>query len=233
MLKRVSFPLTAISMLVFISSIFAADVTAQETRDLNPFTGIGIGISADVFYTPGNTHEIRIEGNQKDIEDLIAKVENGYLKLNYKDLRVKRSKLAIYISSKELDKVGFSGSGKFISEKAIATEEMSIALSGSGTILFTSLKAEEVDIKISGSGDIVIEKGSTEEADLKISGSGKFLAEEFEVSEFSVAISGSGGCKITVKEELDVRISGSGNVYYHGNPQLNSTSSGSGKVRSL
>lgn len=232
-MKRVFVSITAISLFFLSACFFPGELNAQETRDLEIFTGIGIGISADVYYTPGNSHEIRIEGNSRDVKDLITKVEDGYLKLKYKDYRVKRSKLTVYITSKELDKVGFSGSGDFKSDKPVSSEEMSIAISGSGSVLFAVLNAEELDVKISGSGDVIIEKGNAEELDVKISGSGKVIAEYFETSEFSVGISGSGSVKITVTEELDARISGSGNVYYHGDPQINSSSSGSGKVKSF
>ena len=223
----------AFGFLVLFSGFCASVVYAQETRDLNPFTGIGIGIHADVYYTMGNSHEIKIEGDPQDMEDLITKVENGMLHLKYEDWRISRSKLTIYITSKELDKVSLSGSGKFIADQKINSEEMSLSVSGSGDLNFSNLFVEELDVKISGSGNAIIEKGTAEEADLKISGSGKFLAEGFEVSEFSAAISGSGSCKITVTGELESRISGSGSIYYHGNPQINSSISGSGKVKSL
>jgi hypothetical protein len=232
-MKRVIQSLAALSLLLLITGLYVSDVAAQETRDLSTFTGIGIGISADVYYTPGDSHEIKIEGDSKDVEDLKTWVENGMLKMKFEDWRIKRSKLTIYITSKDLDKVSLSGSGKFISDKAITSEEMSLAVSGSGNIQFAMLTVEEMDVKISGSGNAHIDKGTAEEVDVKISGSGKFLAEAFEVSEFSGAISGSGSIKITVIEELEARISGSGSVHYHGDPQINSTSSGSGKVRSL
>lgn len=233
MMKKAIESLTALILLFLISSFSATNITAQETRDLDPFTGIGIAISADVFYTPGNGHKITIEGNSKDVKDLITKVENGYLKLKYDDWKMKRSKLTIYITSKELDKVGLSGSGDFKSDKPVSSEEMTIAISGSGTVLFTSLEAEEVDVKISGSGDAILEKGRAEEVEVKISGSGKVLAEYFETSEFSAGISGSGSVRMTVIDELEARTSGSGSIYYHGRPQVNSSSSGSGKVKSL
>jgi hypothetical protein len=232
-MKRVLVPITTICFLLLGSGILATSLIAQETRELKPFDGIGIGISADVFYSKGSAHEIKIEGNEKDVKDLITKVDDGYLKLKYDDWKTKRSKLTIYITSSELEKVSLSGSGKFRTDESISSEEMTIAISGSGSILFTSLQCEEVEVKISGSGNVILEKGKAEEMDVRLSGSGKVLAEHFETSEFSAAISGSGGCKITVSEELEARISGSGSVHYHGDPQINSSASGSGKVRSF
>ena len=229
-MKRIIFPMAAMLVLLLGCSFTFPGSPGEDVRQLDSFDGIGISISADVYYTQGNTHEIRIEGNDKDVNDLITKVEDGFLKVKYNDWKIRRSKLTIYITSKELEAVKISGSSHFSVDKPIASDEMELAMSGSGGIAFAELVSEEVDVKISGSGDISLDDGSSDELDVRISGSGKLLAENFEVSEVSVSISGSGGVKITCKDELDVRISGSGKVNYHGDPRVNSVSSGSGKT---
>jgi len=232
-MKRFIFPLAAL-LIVFLGSSFISPAMATEDiRQLDSFDGIGISISADVYYIQGDKHEISIEGDDRDVEELITEVRDGFLKVKYNDWRIKRSKLTIYITSKELESVKMSGSGQFNMDKPLSSEEMELAISGSGDISFTQLKAEEVDVKISGSGDIYLESGSAEELDVKISGSGKLMAETFKVSECGVSISGSGGVKITCTDELESRISGSGKVHYHGDPRVNSTSSGSGKTASF
>jgi hypothetical protein len=228
-MKKAFLSLSAISLLI----LGTVCISAQETRELKPFTGIGIGIDADVYYARGNSHRITIEGNRDDVKDLITEVKDGVLKLRYEDWRVRHSKLTIHITSPELEEISLSGSAKFQVEETLKSDELSISISGSGSVMLSALEGDELEVKISGSGNAMIDKGKADEMDVKISGSGKLMAEYFEVSEFSAAISGSGSCRITVTDELEARISGSGSVYYHGNPQVNSTSSGSGKVRSL
>lgn len=226
--------MVAVLTLLFLNSFMMPDIPKEEVRKLDTFSGIGISISADVYYTPGNAHEIKIEGDAKDVDDLITKVEDGFLQVKYPNSwKSRHSKLTIYITSKELDAVKISGSAKFKSGETVTTDEMDMAMSGSGGILFEKLNADEVDVKISGSGDIDLVSGSADEMEVRISGSGKVNAEKFEVSEFSTSISGSGSVRISVKEELEARISGSGKVYYHGTPRVNSSSSGSGKVVAL
>ena len=73
----------AVLSLLFLNSFMVPDLPKEEVRNLDTFTGIGISISADVYYTPGNTHEIRIEGDAKDVDDLITKVDNGFLQVKY------------------------------------------------------------------------------------------------------------------------------------------------------
>lgn len=227
-------PMMAVLTLLLLNSFAMPDMPKEEVRKLDAFSGIGISISADVYYTPGSKHEIRIEGDADDVDDLITKVENGFLQVKYPPKwKIRRSKLTIYISSKELEAVKISGSAKFRSGDPVNADEMDLAVSGSGDIHFEKLTTDEVGVKISGSGDVFLVKGSADELDTKISGSGKLNAESFEVNEFSAGISGSGSIRITVKEELDARISGSGKVYYHGTPRVNSSSSGSGKVVAL
>lgn len=232
-MKRMIITASAAVLALLVSGFSIASLLADEVRDLEPFDGIGISVNADVFYIQGNTHEIRIEGNDKDIRDLITEVKDDFLQVKYENWRVKHSKLTIYITSRELETVKVSGSADFMVEKPLASDEMELGLSGSGSIKFSKLESDEMDVSISGSGSAEIDAGSADEMDVKISGSGKLLAEGFEVSEFDAAISGSGNVRITVQDELDARISGSGSIHYRGNPRVNSVASGSGKVVAL
>lgn len=223
----------AAAVVIFLGSFSLAIPRADEVRDLAPFDGIGISVSADVFYIQGNTHEIRIEGDESDIKDLITEVRDGFLEVKYENWRTRHSKLTLYITSEELEKVKVSGSADFMVEKSLSADEMELGLSGSGSIKFSELESDEVEVAISGSGNAEIDSGTADEIDIKISGSGKLLAERFEVSECDASISGSGGVRITVEDELNAKLSGSGRVHYRGNPRINSVASGSGKVVAL
>jgi len=234
-MKRTVVSMLAVTILLLANGFTSPDRPKEDVRKLQAFSGIGISVNADVFYAPGNSHEITIEGDARDVDDLITEVENGFLKIRYPNgnWRIKRSKLTIHITSDELEAVKMAGSGLFESDQNITSDEMELAISGSGDIVFKNLAADEVDVRISGSGNVELERGNADELDLRISGSGKLHAEDFEVNEFSAAISGSGNARITAREDLDVRISGSGKVYYHGDPRVNSVSSGSGKAVAL
>ncbi|MEN8230809.1 MAG: head GIN domain-containing protein [Bacteroidota bacterium] len=232
-MKKVVFSITALLVMLLVSSFIIADRAAEDVRKLDSFDGIGISVSADVFYTQGNSHEIRIEGPDRDVNDLITKVKDGFLQVKYENNRFNRSKLTIHITSKELEDVKISGSAHFKADRPVTSDEIDMAISGSGGVLFNKLVSDEIGMKISGSGVVELAGGNADELDVKISGSGKLKAEEFVVSECSATLSGSGSVRITAHDELDARMSGSCKVYYHGDPQVNSISSGSGKVIAL
>ncbi|MEZ5072736.1 MAG: head GIN domain-containing protein [Bacteroidales bacterium] len=232
-MKKMIAPALALALFVLGSGCQTAAQSGSDQRTLEPFTGVGLAISADVYYHTGTACEVKIEGDPADIRDLITEVEDGYLKIRYEDWRTRRSKLTLHITSPGLDGVKVSGSGHFNVEEDLRCEEMELAVSGSGHVNFRGLEAEELEVKISGSGNVNIEGGSAGEMDVKLSGSGRVNAERFSVEEFSGAISGSGGARVTCTEDLEVRISGSGSVEYHGSPRVDAATSGSGKVRSL
>jgi hypothetical protein len=232
-MKKIVIPSVILIALFLFSNFLRAGTSSEEVRQLASFEGIGISVNADVYYIQGNTHEIRIEGNESDVRDLITEVKDGFLQVKYENWRTHHSKLTLYITSKELESVKISGSADFMVDKPLSTEEMELGISGSGGVHFNKLETDEIEVKISGSGSVEIKEGMGDEIDVKLSGSGKLEAEGFEVSECDVAVSGSGSVWITVKDELDAKLSGSGKIYYRGTPRINSVASGSGKVVAL
>jgi len=241
-MKKVILPFLLIALFIIAAGALPS-VTGQneksqtefldEFMNLEPFTAINIGVSADVTYTTGKKHGLTVSGDEDDIEDLIIEVKGKTLSISYPGYRNRHSRLDIHIVSEELESVKISGSAHFIAESTVESDEMELAVSGSGKIIFSELLADEGDVKISGSGGVEIREGEADECDAIISGSGRMKAAGFEVDEFSAKISGSGNCEINAVDELEAVISGSGRVYYNGSPQVNSTISGSGKVKKL
>ena len=134
-MKKVMIPVIAVLTLLFLNSFMMPDIPKEEVRKLDTFSGIGISIHADVYYTTGNAHEIRIEGDADDVDDLITKVEDGFLQVKYPPKwKMRRSKLTLYITSSELEAVKISGSAKFNAEDPVTSDEMEFNVSGSGDI---------------------------------------------------------------------------------------------------
>lgn len=124
-MKKVMITMLAVLSLLFLNSFMMPDLPKEEVRKLDTFSGIGISISADVYYTTGNAHEIRIEGDADDVDDLITRVENGFLQVKYPvGWKMRRSKLTLYITSSELEAVRISGSAKFNAKEAVTSDEM-------------------------------------------------------------------------------------------------------------
>lgn len=203
----------------------------KETRNVSSFTGIHLMIHGDVYFTQGSPQELILESDKDDLEKVETEVDGNNLEIKLKDsYRNFKGKVIVHIKAPVIEEFLISGSGKFIAESAIITDELKIHISGSGDIQIGKLACGNLEGEISGSGNIEI-AGNANNAEFNISGSGRLTTYDLVVLEETISVSGAGNCNINVKEKLNANVSGSGDISYKGRPVINSKSSGSGHIR--
>ena len=210
-------------------SIKGQGPTVEKTLDVDPFKGVGLQFSGDIYLTQGSTQSVRITGQQNIIDNISTDVNDGYWKIKFKTSVRNHDRVKIYITIPELNRAHISGSGNIMTEgKFSNVGDLSVGVSGSGD-LSMDVDARSIVNKISGSGDVEL-RGSADEIDFAISGSGDIEAYNLKANYCKIRISGSGTAKIHAEENLEVKVSGSGDVYYRGKPKVNSRISGSGDL---
>lgn len=202
----------------------------KEERDLSSFTGVSLGIAADVYLTQGSPQKVVIEADENKLDEIETVVKDGVLKIKTEKWNLKLKDVKIWITIPEVEKLLVSGSGSILAETPVNADELVLKVSGSGKLKIPELNGDEIEAAISGSGDVFL-AGTADEMEISISGSGSVLADGLKVDECGIKISGSGSCKIDVTGELDASISGSGKVTYYSNPVIDARVSGSGKIR--
>lgn len=218
---------------IFLFFLLGTTVQAQgtETRTPGSFTQVESGGSWDVFIKKGNKDEVRLVSTNISLDKVITEVDGDELKISLEKGNYEKVGLTVYVTVRNLEGIGTSGSGNMIVESDFGADEFSIGLSGSGKIEMKNILAEEINIGMSGSGSITIAGGSAEEISIGQSGSGKLNALELTGESVKIGKSGSGETYIGATQSLTVSSSGSGNVYYKGNPEDKSiASSGSSRV---
>ena len=226
---------TQIACLLLIAGVVTS--TAQRrTIDVDNFSEISFGLPGTLYLTQGSNESVEIEVDDEDFERIEFVTDGSKLKIRNKRNNSWKNwgnmKVNVYVTMKNIEGIGVSGSGNIVGENRFETDDLDLSVSGSGEMELR-LYSEDVDLNVSGSGRLNLE-GSADRVDVSISGSGKIKGENFEVNVCKASISGSGSIYIFAKKEIDARISGSGSVYYAGNPdRVSSNSSGSGKVRKL
>jgi hypothetical protein len=227
--------LSAFILSISVSSGFAVgQPVVKETRDVKDFTKVSFGVAGNLYINIGPEFKVVLEGEKRDLEDIITEVSGGRLVIKKDNWRFNlNEKVTVYITMPELKGLGVSGSGKAEIKDAVKAEELDLSVSGSGKIFTGDVIVSKLDCGISGSGDIVPSgNGTANKADISISGSGNYEGESFKIGTAEIHISGSGNCSCYVTESLRASVSGSGDVTYGGNPKVDAHVSGSGKVRS-
>jgi hypothetical protein len=221
-----------VATVFFCANSFGQD---RETRDVSGFTQVSFGISGNLFIKTGPQFSLVLEGDKNVLDDIETEVSGNKLVIRKENWRssLRDEKVTVNLTMPQMEGLSVSGSGKAELLTRLESDDLSLAVSGSGKILTTDMDADDLKCAISGSGDIILGgKGSVDDGEISISGSGSFSGEGVEIDHLDIGVSGSGNCVCNVIETLNASVSGSGDVLYSGNPKIDARVSGSGRVRS-
>ncbi len=223
------FAIILVSLVLLSIASFTFAQTTKKTLELPEFKSIYVNSNYTVYVKQTNKQEVTVEALTEIWELTSVKVENGVLLVNVErkpetpnksiwakidDIKLKPT-MKLMVSVKNISELQVNGGGKIISENSIASDYMSLAVSGSGGIDL-DLKGNNLKTEISGSGNVTL-KGYATTNDIIMSGSGSMNAYACELESAKVKISGSGTCEITASASLDAVVLGSGIVKHKGN----------------
>jgi hypothetical protein len=237
------FAIILVSLVLLSIASFTFAQTTKKTLELPEFKSIYVNSNYTVYVKQTNKQEVTVEALTEIWELTTIKVENGVLMVNVErkpenpnksiwakidDIKLKPT-MKLMVSVKNINELQVNGGGKIISENSIASDYMSLAVSGNGGIDL-DLKGNNLKTEISGSGNVTL-KGYATTNDIVMSGSGSMNAFACELESAKVKISGSGNCEISATASLDAVVLGSGTIKHKGNTKtLNKKVYGSGSV---
>jgi len=185
-----------------------------------------------VTLTKGNEGNISINASENLMDIIETKVENGILKIKFKNgINVKNHKtIFITVFYDAINSISLGGSGDIHSANTLNANDLELSLSGSGAFNL-AVSTTNLNINISGSGNMNI-SGKTAVLTCAVSGSGNIKTTDLTAHTVHAKISGSGNIKVHAVNEINAKSSGSGNIIYTGNPTIiKSNSSGSGSIQ--
>jgi hypothetical protein len=210
--------------------IWGKGENVTEVRDLSGFSGIDLGMNANVYYLQDSIYRVEVIAQPNIIGHIETEVQGKVLKIDCRPRLHRCKTISIIIHSPDMDYLHLGGSGNIDAQNPITTQSMEVSLSGSGNISIYSVTANDLTAKISGSGNVTIGGGSVSSENFSVSGSGNLDALDLVCDTCVASISGSGNMQIHVIKHLNVSISGSGSVKYRGYPSVETHISGSGNV---
>ncbi|MEP6583280.1 MAG: head GIN domain-containing protein [Ginsengibacter sp.] len=237
-MKKIIVVISAVLLFVSCNVSFNGDSLSgngnikKETRNVGSFHGVESSGSIDVEISSGDNFSVVVEDDENVLPAIVTRVENGILKVRYKDnTSINDDHAKVYIEVQSLDRIISSGSANITMNDGIKNNgAIAISVSGSGDIE-GRVDAPKVSASIGGSGNISL-KGRTKDFDGEIGGSGDLKCSDLQSENASVSIAGSGNAHVFASVHLKANTAGSGDIYYRGNPQspeINSVGSGSVK----
>jgi hypothetical protein len=220
---------SVLSLIIFLSLGAVHAQTTKKILELPEFKGIYVNSNYTVYLKQTNKQEVTVEALTEIFSISDIKVENGILMINIDrkpespnksiwakidDIKV-NPVIKLYVSARNITELQVNGAGKIISENSLASDILTLGVSGSGS-MDVDIKGNIVKAEISGAGNMTL-KGYASSLDVVTSGSGSLLAFNCPVEQAKLKVSGSGGAEVNVATTLEALVVGSGSVKHKGN----------------
>lgn len=190
---------------------------------VKPFDRICVNGPMTVRYVQGNTESVKIVDEEDNIDGISVSSDGSTLKITCKKDGFFGGRYDndthVYITSSDLIGVDLSGSGEFIADKHVDTDNMNLSVSGSGTVSFADIVCDRIKGELVGSGDININNVICGEAIFNCIGSGDITANVRSAKTVNMLLQGSGDIDLNARDCNSVTsdLQGSGDITISGN----------------
>jgi hypothetical protein len=210
--------------------------TVDKEIDVSDYTKIDISVPGELVYlqTPDKAPYLQITVDENILPLLEIETAGERLKIRCrKNTNIRPSRLIVHTGSSHLSKVGVTGSGKIHLKDEVKSGDMTIGITGPGTVISDALSCEKMRLTVTGSGKIKL-KGTGGEASCTVTGSGDIDVSACPVRSADCRVTGSGDVLVCAEDKLTATVAGSGNIGYRGNPpEINVRVTGSGNIRQV
>ncbi|MEJ1237704.1 head GIN domain-containing protein [Chryseolinea sp. T2] len=219
----------ALALVVLGFTQLAQAQTTKKVLELPEFKGIYVNSNYTVYLKQTNKQEVTIEALTEIFSLTEVKVENGILMVNVErkpdnpnksiwakidDIKLNPT-MKLYVSIKNINDIQINGGGKVVSENSIASDYITMGVSGAGSIDI-DLKGNTIKAEVSGPGALNV-RGYASSMDAQVSGTGAVNAYNCSLETAKAKVTGSGSCFLNVTNTLDAMVLGSGAVKHKGN----------------
>jgi hypothetical protein len=201
----------------------------QRSFAVGDFRAIELAGPYQVNVTVGGTPSVRAEGDEKLLEILEIRVEEGRLLIGTKAGSWNANgRATVHVTTAALDSADVAGSGG-MEIGAFRSSQFSGRLAGSGNLVLAQIESDSVRFDIAGSGSVRA-SGRAGQSELDIAGSGGADLTGLASQDAKVSIAGSGDAGLRASGTVNGAIVGSGNVTVTGGARCSIEKMGSGQV---
>lgn len=215
------------------TALAASDNTETRDYEVDPFTGIGMNIAAELVYSVG-APSLKITAPDNFLEHLKIENEGGMLRITTDGTKLSAAKkIVVYASSATLDNLSVNGAVDF-NAKEVVSGNFTAVINGAGDVDIEKISGNAVDITTSGAGDIELGTATCTTLSIKVNGAGDVDVENASCKFISLQVNGAGDCEIGgTADSAEVVLNGAGEVDVRKLKcdKISSTVHGAGRVR--
>lgn len=208
---------------LFPLTVFSADFTRFQNREVGEFTSVHVTDSYEVIFTQSDTYKVFIDSADSEVlQRTLTYVEGTTLCIRYKAHSIARlsDKIRLYIEAPDIDTILVEGTGSFRSDEKLTSARLNIIVKGTGRITVKDVDATTVEITKSGSG--IIRSEGLIDCDTLIAnmnGTGTMLFNDIKSTIANLNINGVSTCRTSGcinTEKLVVYMYGTGSFFFDG-----------------
>jgi hypothetical protein len=216
-----------------ISCFSVTGDVVDRPYSIGAISGLRMFCEGTVYLAQGDSQSVVLRSDEELFKVLQFHITDGVLIMEFTEDCVEHiGKFELYITTtQDFKSIELVGSGNVIGLDSLQATQLSISITGSGSVELGQVHSESLEVDISGYGDVSLTGPDTLSIQSNtISGSGNINSFNLLAREVTVSGSGSGNIEVFAVDTLYGGISGSGSVRYKGNPGLNVSTAGSGQL---
>lgn len=205
------------TIMFFLGSCKKDNLTANGdmttvTRNLAAFASLHSSGSTPIHIVYGNTYKVEVKGSSNLIPYFKTVVSNGKLEVGYERASVRHDDVEVTVTMPTVSRISLSGSSQVdLGGNFPLIDFLNVDISGSAVVLLKeSAAANNVTIDISGSGSVDFEKLSCKNVEASLSGNGN--ARLTVRDKLKASVSGSGIVYYAGNPVVEAHVSGTGKV---------------------
>ena len=186
---------------------------------LEQFDKITITDAMQVTYETGDSCSVMVNAPKDVFEQLVIYVDRGYLCIDTKrqssigSMLLDMSQAKIHVTCPTLKSIEVTGSGSFVCDRPVTTDNLKVGLTGSGTINLTNLTCDKVDTDLTGSGVVTFGTLNVKCVESDVTGSGSIVYSDLHSDYAESKVTGSGNVSLTGSvSKHDESVTGSGSI---------------------
>jgi phage shock protein PspC (stress-responsive transcriptional regulator) len=178
----------------------------------------------------GDRFSIQANGDEDDLDEVEFDVDNGQLKIGYRnhfDFEDKKQ-IEIFITMPTLEAISLAGATNASIKGFTDRNDMDVQLSGAAQAKM-NVEANQITLELTGASQLELD-GEAYHLDATVNSASKLEAYGMSVRRADLEVNSAGGAEVNVTEDLNAEANSGGQIRYKGSAHVQSDTNSGGSV---